>query len=229
MSKLRKGIGQTGNSPNLDAAALGGLVIAAVITHLDLSPEDRDFVNQELKWLFSAADNFRQVFQTVQQRLAEEETKLRRKFTQELGAEFYLLIDKKTEAELANIRPQLWQAEIERSQPIPAPIPAEAEKQPQANNKLLPHLDPSDLQNWYNAIETILIRINIHLKNLNILFDKVAQMGDAGQTDIPTQNQIRLERIELVKALHEMAQLVDHAYGILITSPDQLIDFLEQN
>jgi hypothetical protein len=162
--------------------ALGGLVISGVVTTFGLDVEDQDFVNRELKWLFSAADNFMKI----------------------------------------------RQGEIDRNQPVPAPIPEDAERGSTANNQLLNTVDDFDLQLWEGQIESGFKRINTHLKNLNILLDQEAIKGEAGKGDVYLQNQIKGTRIDIVKVLQEMAQLMNQAYGILVTSPGQLTELLKQ-
>lgn len=211
------------------AVAIGALIMATTITHLGLSAEDREFVNQELRWLFSAVDQFQQFLQTVRQRLAAEESAIRQRFIQELGAEFYILADKKSQAELARVTPQIWRAEVEQLPPVPEPVPPESERIPQANNKILTDLDPAELQNWSRTVEAILTRINLHLKGLNILLDQEARLGEAGKTDFSTQSQIKYRQVELFTALQELASLVHQVYGVLVTSPNQLIDFLKED
>jgi hypothetical protein len=160
--------------------AIGAAVISSVVVTFGLESEDQDFVNQELKWLFSAADHF---------------LKIRR-------------------------------GEIERTQPIAVAIPAEAERSAQADNRLPNTVDDFDLQIWEGQIESGFKRINTYLRNLDILLEREAGMGSAGKGDIYLQNQIREGRLEIVKVLQEMAQLINQAYGILVTSPVQLSELL---
>jgi hypothetical protein len=226
MRRLKRESGSDKESAG--AVAIGALIMATTIPHLDLSAEDREFVNQELKWLFSAVDRFQQFLQTVRQRLAAEESAIRQRFIQELGAEFYILADKKSQAELARVTPQIWRAEVEQTPPVSEPIPPEAERLSLANNKILAELDPAELPNWSRTAEAILTRVNLHLKGLNILLDQEARLGEAGRTDFSTQSQIKYRRVELFKALQELALLMQQVYGVLVSSPNQLIDFLEE-
>jgi hypothetical protein len=160
--------------------ALGGMVISGVVTTFGLGVEEQDYVNGELKWLFSATDHF---------------LKIR-------------------------------QGNVERSQPVPVPIPADAERIASANNQLLSNIDDFDLQLWEGQIESGYKRIDTYLKNLNILLDQEAFKGEVGKGDVYLQNQIKAARIEIVKILQEEAQLMNQAYGVLVTSPDQLMEFL---
>ncbi len=162
--------------------AIGGSVISGVVTTAGLDVDDQNWVNGELKWLFSAADNF---------------LKVRR-------------------------------GERDRSQEIAAPIPPDAERSPQADNRLLNAVDDFDLQIWEGQVESGFKRINTHLRNLDILLDQEAKKGDAGKGDVYLQNQIKGARLEIIKVLEEMAQLMNQAYGVLVTSPDQLVQLLGQ-
>jgi hypothetical protein len=89
-------------------------------------------------------------------------------------------------------------------------------------------LDEAFLQIWTDQLEILFKRINIHLKSLDILLDQQAKMGVAGKGDVVLQNDIICERISIVKATQEIAELLYQAYGILVTSPNQLIEFLEE-
>lgn len=124
---------------------------------------------------------------------------------------------------------KVWRNELNRSQAVAIPIPANAQRtNPQANNSLLTTVDDFDLQIWEGQLESALKRINTHLRNLDILLDQEARKGDAGKGDVYLQNQIKGSRLDIVKILQEMAQLMNQAYGIRVTSPDQLVEFLEQ-
>ncbi len=117
--------------------------------------------------------------------------------------------------------------ELARSQAISIKIPPTAQP-PQGSNRLLDSLDDFDLQIWEGQLESMLTRIRTHLRNLDILIERQANMGDAGKGDVYLQNQIKGSRLDIVKILQEMAQLLNQAYGIRVTSPDQLVEFLEQ-
>ena len=118
--------------------------------------------------------------------------------------------------------------ELDRSQEIAAPIPPDAERSPQADNRLLNTVDDFDLQIWEGQVESGFKRVNTHLRNLDILLDQEAKKGDAGKGDVYLQNQIKGARLEIIKVLEEMAQLMNQAYGVLVTSPDQLVQLLGQ-
>ena len=174
-------LGGLKKKPQVSPVALGGSVVSSVVTTFGLDVQDQDFVNGELKWLFSAADNF---------------LKVRRN-------------------------------EIDRSQRIAISIPPNATRSnPQADNCLLSSVDDFDLQIWEGQVESAFKRINTHLRNLDILLDQEAKKGDAGKGDVYLQNQIKGARLDIVKILQELAQLMNQAYGILVTSPDQLVQFL---
>jgi hypothetical protein len=116
--------------------------------------------------------------------------------------------------------------EADRSQPVPISIPPTAQ-QSNANNQLLSTIDGFDMQIWEGQIESGFKRIDTYLKNLKILLDQEAFKGEMGKSDVYLQNQIKAARLEIVKILQEMAQLMNQAYGILVTSPNELYDFLQ--
>lgn len=121
---------------------------------------------------------------------------------------------------------KIRRGEIERTEPIKIKIPPDAEGASQADNTLLDSIDDFDLQIWEGQIESALKRIDTHLRNLNILLDQEAKKGDAGKGDVYLQNQIKGGRLEIIKILQEMAQLMSQAYGIRVTSPEQLVAFV---
>lgn len=176
-----RALGGLKTKPGVNPPAIGGSVLVSVVTPLNLSDEDGEFVTTEFKWLFSAIDHF---------------LKLRR-------------------------------GEIDRGTPIAVAIPDEAERDAQANNQLLPTLDAFDLQLWQGQFESGLKRINTYLRNLDILLAQEAHKGDAGQGDVYLQNQIKSSRLEIVKVVRELAQLGQQAYGVLVTSPQQVVALLD--
>ena len=176
----RRRLGKLKQKQTVSPVALGGMVIAGVVTSFGLDVEDQDFVNGELKWLFHAADHFLQI----------------------------------------------RRGEQSRSDPIPVPPPPDAERAPNADNRLLPSLDDFDLQMWEGQIEAAFKRIRIRLKNLDILLEREAFKGEAGKGDVYLQNQIRSERLNIVKTLQELAHLMKQAYGIFVSSPDELLELL---
>lgn len=207
--------------------ALISAIIAYVITPLDLSPEDQDFVNNEIKWLFNAVYNFQQIYEAVQQNLADEENKLKEQFKKELAG-LYVLQKKRLEEGMAEITPQVWQKILAQSQPVAVSIPPDAERQHQADNRLLSSNEVFWLNNWYDQIPSQLNQITSYLANLKRLLDREGIMGAEGKNDIALQNQIKLARLEIVRVLQQMAQLINEAYGIKVTSPEQLIEIMMQ-
>jgi hypothetical protein len=104
--------------------------------------------------------------------------------------------------------------EIDRSQPVIVPIPVDAERQPHANNQLLSTLDVATLTSWEYQLETMFKQISTRLGNLNILLNQEVMMGEAAKSDIVLQNNIRDERVGIIKTLRDMAELMNQAYGI---------------
>jgi len=117
--------------------------------------------------------------------------------------------------------------EVPRSQAVAAEIPKTA-RPPDGTNQLLSSLDDFDIQLWEGQLGSMLTRIKTHLKNLDILLDREVKMGEAGKGDVYLQNQIMGARLDIVKILQEMAQLMNQAYGIFVTSPEKLVQFLQQ-
>jgi hypothetical protein len=203
----RSGSQSNQKKPALDPVVIGDLIISNIVTPLDLDPVDQDFVNGELKWLFSAVDNL---------------FKLCQKLGREGGIDF--------------------------NQPIAVPIPPEAETtSPEANNQLL--RNPKSLMynesfeemlgrynpardrydgGWGGKIESNLKQINTYLSDLEVLLKQEAGHGEAGRYDPLLQDAVKSEQISIIKILQNIAQTMDEAYGIRITTPDQLMSFLEE-
>jgi hypothetical protein len=106
-------------------------------------------------------------------------------------------------------------------------IPSDAERSTEANNQLLTTINDSILESWKSWLETRLEWIHSWLKELDILLGQEASRGVAAKSDLELQNKIRNKRIEIVQVVEEVAQLTKQAYGILVTSPNQLVELLE--
>jgi hypothetical protein len=117
--------------------------------------------------------------------------------------------------------------EIDRSEPVPIDVPPDAERLAEANNRLLTTIDDATLEGWKSWAETRLDWINAWLKELDILLGQEASRGIAGKSDLELQNKMKSKRIEIVQVVEEMAQLMNQAYGILVTSPGQIVELLE--
>jgi hypothetical protein len=134
---------------------------------------------------------------------------------------------------------KICQKEILPNQPISIPIPTSAEKtSPEANNQLL--TNPKALISYASfedmlwgksfnlkkQLESLANRFNTYLRGLDILLDRESKLGEAGKSDIPLQENIRSGRIEVIKVVRELAELINNTYGIKVTSPDQLIGIM---
>ena len=216
-------LGSKKNKPAANPISTAALVITNVITPIGLEPDDQKFVSDEIKWLFSAMDNFLQVYHSVQQRIDEENTRLIKKYARDV------LSDRKRKQELEEFTPKVWQEEIENSRPISEPIPPDAEKSPEANNKILPNLKEYKLDGWGRTIDSQLNNLSrLELKNLNIFIERETLQGDAAKSNVALQNELKITRIQIVKGLQKVADQVNEIYGILVTSPGQLVEYLEE-
>jgi hypothetical protein len=177
----------------------GGLIISTVFAAFDLDAEDRSFVEDELRWLLSAAANL-----------------------------------------LAIARRLKTEGVLDPSQPIAAPTPAGAELTvPEADNRLLQQ--PAALssqthgyqtvaeilqQEWQGETQGELHNLSIYLNNLKIMLDRAAELGQAGQVGFALQDKIKKSRLAVVAALQSLAGTMAEAYGISVSSPTQLLEFL---
>lgn len=159
---------------------VGAAVISGVVTTFGLDVEEQDFVNTELKWLFSAADNF---------------VKVR-------------------------------SGDADPSQPVSTPIPEDAEVEDNANNQLLMTND-FDLKILEGQLESKFTQIQKHLKNLDLLLEQEASEGPDAAGNVKLQNQIKSVRRQIVSITNDIAAGINQAYGVFVTSPDQLLEMLE--
>ncbi len=161
--------------------AIGATVISSVVISFELEQDDQEFVNGEMKWLFSAIDHF------------------------------------------LNIR----SGKVDRNKPVSVGIPSEAVQTETANNQVLSTIDDFDMLTLEGHIQTMLGDINTHLGNLRILRSQEARKGAAGKGDVALQNDINMERTEIVAVVQQLAQLMNQTYGIFVTSPDELAGLLQ--
>lgn len=122
---------------------------------------------------------------------------------------------------------KVHRGEAQADSPVATSIPATAEQDPPADNKVLSSLDAFDIEMWAGQVESDFNRIQTYLRNLDILLKQEDQKGLAGKGDVYLQNQISASRLEIVKVLREMAQLMKQAYGVFVTSPIALVAALE--
>lgn len=206
-------------TPNL--ITLNAQIVTGIITPLGLSPEKQDFVDRELKWLFSAADNYMRLYQTVQQRLEVENKRLIRAFA---GSP---IANRKREQEMAQLRPQIWREEVAHSEAVAVPVPPEVEQISDANNRVRIESDDYKLQQAGEALTASLNLINTHLRQLELLGERERLQGSEAKSNLALQNQLKLERMAIVEELAKMADILHQIYGILITTPQHLMDYLE--
>ncbi|MEM7344519.1 MAG: hypothetical protein AAF485_09760, partial [Chloroflexota bacterium] len=179
--------------------ALGGLIIANVISRFGLSQEDQDFVNSELKWLFSATENLLAITQILQ--------------TQGL---------------------------LDNGLAIAEAIPTEAEiRVSGANNHLLTQPDKvksgifddvGDVLSkiWKPAVVNQLQVLNTTLIQLGHLREREAELGASAQTDFSLQETINSHQTQVAETLKKMATTISEAYGIYVTTPEQLVALLQE-
>ncbi|MCB0156127.1 MAG: hypothetical protein KDF65_15130 [Anaerolineae bacterium] len=212
-------------------------LLAGIITPLDLPPEDQTFIEQELTWLFHAVNHFLAVQQLVQQQFKSEREAIR----QRLNAEEQALIRRvgpagafvnkaaKIEGELAPLKPQIWQAAIANSGPVAVDFPPNVERSPSANNRLLANLSDFFLEDWAGTIRANLQLMTTHLTALDLLLTQERRLGAEGKRNIALQNEIKSRRVANLALCQEIATGLNQIYGVLATSPGQLLAWLKEN
>jgi hypothetical protein len=112
--------------------------------------------------------------------------------------------------------------------PVPIPLPEEASREEWADNKVRPVSGIAKAQG--DQVEDILKRIDkYHITEMNTLLDQEARRGQGGRDDTELQRRIKGERVEIVKKVKEIAQVIDGAYGVLAVSPQQLLELIEEH
>jgi len=115
--------------------------------------------------------------------------------------------------------------EIGADQPVAVAIPDTAVQSSQANNRLL---NISLASAFAPQVERIFGRIKTHLDNLNLALAQEVQLGEAGKFDSALQFRLKNQRLDIVeKDLRELAALIEQAYGVRVTAPDELSSFLK--
>lgn len=114
--------------------------------------------------------------------------------------------------------------EIDRTTPVPVPIPPEAESSDGANNAVLAGLDEFSLQMIDSQIQSIVKQINIYMKNLAFELDKEAQLGGAAASNIALKNSINAQQKSIAERTQELAKLMQQVYGVLVYGPEDLIN-----
>jgi hypothetical protein len=115
--------------------------------------------------------------------------------------------------------------EIGADQPVAVAIPDTAVPSSQANNRLL---NVSLASVFAPQVERIFGRIKTHLDNLNLALTQEVQLGEAGKFDSALQFRLKNQRLDIVeKDLRELAALIEQAYGVRVTAPDELSSFLK--
>jgi hypothetical protein len=115
--------------------------------------------------------------------------------------------------------------EIGVDRPVAVAVPDTAEQSSQVNNRLL---SASLASVFAPQVERIFGRIKSHLDNLNLALTQEVQLGDAGKFDVALQYRLKTQRLDIVeKDLRELVVLMEQAYGVRMTAPDQLSSFLK--
>jgi hypothetical protein len=185
----------------IDPVAIGGLILSSIITPLNLSPADQDFVEGELTWLFYTADHF---------------LKLRRG---EIKPDQPIATPIPTDAE--KIAPEANnQILLSRIKNLVKDWSVSA------GFKSLEEKVEVQLSMWEDEMLTMLDGITNYLNYLNIQLDEETKLGETARYDLPLQNKIKEARLKVAQTLQEMALLIREPYGIYVTSPGQLVELL---
>ena len=213
--------------------AIGALINANLVAPLGLGPDDEDFVSHELRWLFSAAHHHQQVFKSVQKALIQH----RKKFTDQ-G-----LPSSRVTSVLIQQLPEIRQQAIEQSAPVSIVFHPDTQRLVEADNHLRGVLDDGELASYFkiservqliaglekeNVVRPLLDRLTSALNNLDTLLEREVNMGEEGKRNLQLQNNIGQNKAEITSTLQELADLMGKAYGIFVSSPEQLAQLLSQ-
>ena len=118
--------------------------------------------------------------------------------------------------------------EAKRDETIITPIPENARQASNATNKLLSHLDDDFIGSLQEPIEDLLDRINKRLKVFNSLLNEEAARGTAAKSDTDLQYKINEARTDILAITENLATHMRQAYGIFVTTPEELIAFIQE-
>ena len=119
--------------------------------------------------------------------------------------------------------------QADRSQPVAVPIPAGAQIASEATNHLLdrPALhDPTDFEDFVGEVKSQLTRLTSFLRELAHFTEQERQDGEAGKRNESLQANLKDARLKIAKLLQVLARQGEAAYGIFVTSPDELVEIL---
>ncbi|MCB0156125.1 MAG: toll/interleukin-1 receptor domain-containing protein [Anaerolineae bacterium] len=212
----------------INPISLGVAIITNIVTPLELGAEDEAFVAGELTWLFSAASHHQHLFKATQRKLQEADLALKKNG----------LTGSQRETQLTERLAEIRQAELERSSPLTGDIPPDAERDAAASNRLVTLLDDDDLGFYLklplgsgleaeSSVRPLLTQLSIRLEALQHLTQRQAVMGEAGKRNVQLQNDIRAEIRAIVETMQRLARLMETAYQIYVTIPDQLAEQLD--
>lgn len=113
--------------------------------------------------------------------------------------------------------------------PVGVPIPESAERAASADNTLLPRYRQASQvrQVVLELVEPDLTAIYNHLQNLSQLQQQEIAGGMTAQTDLNLLNQLRQQRLAIARLLPQLAVTTEHVYGVKVTAPQALVDFME--
>lgn len=117
------------------------------------------------------------------------------------------------------------QGDVDAHMPVPTPIPRHAVISSGADNTILSSV--SDIDWIVSEVERVIARVNLHLDNLNIGRAMETQMGWEARSNIKLQNELKGYRLEVIKLIQELTRLMKQTYGIEITSPYVLEEYLD--
>lgn len=212
----------------INPISLGVAIITNIVTPLELGAEDEAFVAGELTWLFNAASHHQHLFKATQRKLQEADLALKKSG----------LTGSQRETQLTERLAEIRQAELERSGPLTGDIPPDAERDAAATNRLVTLLDDDDLGFYLklplgsgleaeSSVSPLLTQLSIRLEALQTLTQRQAVMGEEGKRNVQLQNDIRAEIRAIVVTMQRLARLMETAYQIYVTIPDQLAEQID--
>ena len=216
--------------------ALRASIMAEIITPLGMRATDESFVEAEFRWLFSAIANFQALGQVAQQQLVEARATIKQRIDEEERQQIAQLgsfgrypvgrKDRLVDEALEQRKSQLWQAVLANSPSIKEPIPPEAIRQSEKDNRILSTSMIISLEIWLQKVEATLTLINADLSRLHQALDREIKMGEEGKRNVTLQNSLKSYRLTIVKYIADLADVINQAYGILVDSPRQLVELI---
>lgn len=187
------------------------LIITNIVTPFNLTREDQTLVNEEIKWLFAAADNFLKIYKSVETRSDDLLYQLTKKTYNDL-----LYDHNDVDEDIAKAKPKLWYEEAKKCGLVTRAIPSTAECK-RLDNTLDTTISPDTLDYTGQLVTSSVEQLTAILTNLDRDIAAETQLGIDAKLNTALQSSINNHKKAIINTLGELANLFEEAYGVSIT------------